>query len=103
MTRLGVVVTKEGTPVAETWRETRAQYESKSEWRATIIRDNKIRFILEGKGAYKGRYYEHAEGQGVYPVQVEPGNLYEQLDAEEIRLVAGRLPLVSKTNQTGSH
>jgi hypothetical protein len=58
---------------------------------------------MEGKGAYKGHYYEYAEGQGVYPVQVEPGNLYEQLDDGEIRLVAGSLPLVAKTNQTGSH
>ena len=46
----------------------------KSEWRATIIRDNNAPFILEGKGAYKGLYCEHAEGQGVYPVQVEPGD-----------------------------
>ncbi len=91
--RLGVVVTKEGNPVAETWRETRARYESKSEWRATILRDNNLRFILEGKGPYKGRYYEHAESQAVYPVQVEPG-AFRGGASPRRRFVLDRRPLL---------
>jgi hypothetical protein len=75
------------------------QFEAKPEWKATIRRAGELFFIMEGLGVFRSNCYEYPEGY--YPMrqivpsgrQVDIRRLRAQLEAGQIELVSGSLPL----------
>jgi hypothetical protein len=78
---------------------TRAEFEARPEWRATIRRRKSIVFILAGQGALIGRFYEYPEDWILRPrltqpleIEVKPRTLHAELAAGQIELLKGALP-----------
>jgi hypothetical protein len=78
---------------------TRAEFEARPEWRATIRRRKSIVFILAGQGALIGRFYEYPEDWILQPLptrpletEVKPKTLHAELAAGQIVLLKGALP-----------
>jgi hypothetical protein len=78
---------------------TRAEFEARPEWRATIRRRKSIVFILAGQGALIGRFYEYPEdwilrARSTQPLETEvkPKTLHAELAAGQIVLLKGALP-----------
>ena len=78
---------------------TRAEFEARPEWRATIRRRKSIVFILAGQGALIGRFYEYPEdwilqARSIQPLETEvkPTTLHAELAAGQIKLLKGALP-----------
>ncbi len=78
---------------------TRAKFEARLEWLATIRRRNSVVFILAGQGRLTGRFYEYPEDWILRPpciqtleIEVKPRTLHAELSAQQIALLKGALP-----------